>query len=318
MASAAAADAIANPYAILSLWFIQWKLLLLAVIFISPGPGYDTSTTLLPDIAVAGPVTKLVRWDVLYFLASARRGYVYEQEWAFSYPFARLLAVLTPSRDGAPDSERLALTGIVLAHVCHYVSVLLLYALTSAVFGTDHHHHYRRLGPAHERSRLLPLLTAALHVLSPAGVFLSAPYIEPLFSVLNFAGFLVYVHALAADRAQRTGVRDAAFVVAGLLFALATAVRSNGLLSGLLFAYDAIENIWKMVMARKGGGVTTDTVRRLVSVFVGGSLIFIAFAVPQCIAYTLYCRGEDGPVRGWCHSAVPSIYGFVQRHYWYE
>jgi hypothetical protein len=86
-----------------------WKLLLLAVACASPGPGYDTSTSILFDRhgveahswvsgAVEHLTLRLTRWDALYFSTSSARGHLYEQEWAFSWFMARLTAILA---DGA-------------------------------------------------------------------------------------------------------------------------------------------------------------------------------------------------------------------------
>ena len=100
----------------LTIYFVLWKVFLLLVIILTPGPGYDTSTTLLgaaqglefqgdkeQDASVSAVVgstvlpsfaRKLVRWDSIYFVNIAERGYLFEQEWAFGYP--NLLRMLTP------------------------------------------------------------------------------------------------------------------------------------------------------------------------------------------------------------------------------
>ena len=94
-----------HPRKFLVLSFITWKLILLCIAFTSPGPGYDTSTVLLHsdlDLAQAKPgsgsepaprLTSLVRWDAIYFSQLARRGYLWEQEWAFGWGFSNLVAV---------------------------------------------------------------------------------------------------------------------------------------------------------------------------------------------------------------------------------
>lgn len=84
--------------------FLAWKALLLLVACASPGPGYDSSTQLLLDQAGHGQnhglipslvkhvVLRLIRWDAVYFTKSSERGYAYEQEWAFSWAFTRVMA----------------------------------------------------------------------------------------------------------------------------------------------------------------------------------------------------------------------------------
>lgn len=78
------------PRHFLFMSFLAWKFLLsLVVIGSSLGSAYDTSTTLMqPHVSsfnesVFGLATKLTRWDAIFFIQSARRGYTFEQEWAF-------------------------------------------------------------------------------------------------------------------------------------------------------------------------------------------------------------------------------------------
>ncbi|KAI5287785.1 hypothetical protein KEM55_009272 [Ascosphaera atra] len=99
-----------NPITFLTAIFLLYKTLLLLITLLCPGPGYDTSTTLLPGslyqpppsrdghaLALTGllqPAFQFVRWDALYFLDIARRGYAFEQQWAFSYAHGRLMAAV--------------------------------------------------------------------------------------------------------------------------------------------------------------------------------------------------------------------------------
>ena len=80
-----------GPRTRLIAYLLVYKVLLLLVAVASPGPGYDTSTTLLhPERGVA---RKLVRWDAIYFTQIASRGYSFDQEWAFGWGFTHLIAV---------------------------------------------------------------------------------------------------------------------------------------------------------------------------------------------------------------------------------
>lgn len=70
--------------------FAACKAVLLAIaVGSNVGPAYDTSSTLIPPYAssprdpIQGLATSLTRWDAIYFVQVARRGYVFEQEWAF-------------------------------------------------------------------------------------------------------------------------------------------------------------------------------------------------------------------------------------------
>jgi hypothetical protein len=87
----------APPLAALLLVFVAWKLFLLAIAAGASvsGPLYDTSSSLLPEGSEgqADLVTRLTSWDALYFVQSARRGYWYEQEWAFASGFPYVVSV---------------------------------------------------------------------------------------------------------------------------------------------------------------------------------------------------------------------------------
>jgi GPI mannosyltransferase 2 len=77
-----------RPIQSLALIFLLWKVLLLAIALLSTlGPAYDTSAGLLYDDTGNTRLTKLVvrltSWDAIYYVEAARRGRVFEQEWAF-------------------------------------------------------------------------------------------------------------------------------------------------------------------------------------------------------------------------------------------
>lgn len=97
------------PVRTLILCFALWKVSLLLIAACSPGPGYDTSTSLLLSSlqsigknrlpsAVQYLIGKLVRWDAIYFVRASNRGYLYEQEWAFGWGFTRMIKFGTEGR----------------------------------------------------------------------------------------------------------------------------------------------------------------------------------------------------------------------------
>jgi phosphatidylinositol glycan class V len=89
----------------LVLVFSAWKALLFLLTAFCPGPGYDTSGLILADPSATRYANlelsnrfdrftlNLLRWDALYFVKAAERGVVFEQEWAFSPTFSRLMGV---------------------------------------------------------------------------------------------------------------------------------------------------------------------------------------------------------------------------------
>ena len=87
--------------------FVLWKALLLLIVWACPGPGYDTSTSLLQATNGHGrastpilhaPARNLVRWDAVYFIHIAQHGYRFEQEWAFGPGFPLLVDRLSRGR----------------------------------------------------------------------------------------------------------------------------------------------------------------------------------------------------------------------------
>ncbi|KAF2866932.1 GPI mannosyltransferase 2 [Massariosphaeria phaeospora] len=307
-----------NLVARLVVVFVAWKAALLLLAAFAPGPGYDTSGLILSSDSThrhadfqswALPsrlMLKLLRWDALYFVKAAQRGYHYEQEWAFSWANSRILHVAGQCL--GRYSTLLPLhhyvwAGIAVSHLCHLISVLILFRLLNVIMG-------------HQQHSPIPFIASILHILSPAALFLSAPYTEALFSMANFAGMLHYALARSTARASKTWsiYQDAYMLSSGALFGFATLIRSNGLLSGLIFLYDAaslIPRIWSMQISR-------HEARRLLVTCFAGLLIAVGFVAPQYLAYEQYCvTGSPSPhLRPWCHKSIPSVYSWVQSNYW--
>jgi phosphatidylinositol glycan class V len=186
-----------------------------------------------------------------------------------------------------------ALAGILVANTAHLLSALVLY----------------RLGLVVWRDQTLSFVAAILHIISPAGLFLSAPYAESSCALFTFAGYLFF--ALGCRAEQRPTSRDGYTVLAGILFGLATAFRSNGILNGIPFAWEVLRHLPRLHQR------PVDTVRRLLALGVGGVCVAAGSIVPQAVAYLRFCSGASGvDPRPWCQGYLPSIYTFVQQHYW--
>ncbi|EMC98360.1 glycosyltransferase family 76 protein [Baudoinia panamericana UAMH 10762] len=301
--------------------FAAWKAVLLIVALLSPGVGYDTSTRILFDqhaknhhlswvsSAIEYIVLRLTRWDAIYFASNASRGYVREQDWAFSW----LLSKCTSFFAGAllwplPVSSivKHAIAGICISHLSHALAVIVLYQLVYTITPS----------PSDQRKRQVAFTTACLHILSPAGIFLSAPYGESTFALFNFLGLLCYAIAVDARFSNYADAYqiDACWTLgAGIFFGLASMIRSNGLLSGLIFLWDAVlslPNLPQLLRIRD-----LEQLTRLLSTLTAGLILASCFAFPQYLAYTQYCTNTNAP-RPWCTATPPSIYTFVQSHYW--
>jgi phosphatidylinositol glycan class V len=191
--------------------------------------------------------------------------------------------------------------GIVISNVCHLLSVFALYHLLTVTVESPKKHQ-------------IAFLAAVLHVMTPASLFLSSPYAEAPFSLFNFTGMLLY--ALSRDRAhdlQPSLCEDAYKLGSGILFSFATLMRGNGLLSGLVFLYDVARYLPRVFPMR----LTVHDMRRIIVTCMAGGIVALGFIWPQYLAHREYChgyRGAGGP--SWCRNTIPSIYSWVQSHYW--
>ncbi|KAF2231220.1 glycosyltransferase family 76 protein [Viridothelium virens] len=301
-----------RPIASLTICFVLWKALLMAVARISPGFGYDTSSTLLLARDALGPdvggsfsplLMRLTRWDGIFYAKISERGYVYEQEWAFGWGFTRLLSLIAKACSSSCTTvEAHVWAGIVISHLSHFASVLVLHSLV------------QKLHPL-SVDKKTAFVAAVLHIVSPAGLFLSAPFSESLFSFLSFAGTWLFLHSTCNAQDQRKFSQDLFILVAGTLFGLATTVRSNGLFNGLMVAFEFIHESCELVQ-----DITSFPIwRRFISLGAAGILLAAGFVGPQAIAFFEICRSSphSSYPRTWCNgSFTPSIYTWVQKHYW--
>ena len=188
---------------------------------------------------------------------------------------------------------------VAIAHTAHLFSVLVLFSLTLAVFP--------RSQPG------FALTTAILQVISPAGIFLSAPFAESSCALLTFAGILLFTKSFSRTDDMESAGQDILLFLSGILFGIATTFRSNGIFNGLLLLEEASRTIFRLM-----NGFRVSTLRRLVLTGLGGLSVAAGFLLPQYIAYNEYCEHSSPQAsRPWCERTLPSIYTFVQDHYWY-
>ncbi len=327
-----------HPFRALMALFCGWKLLLLAIAAGScVGPTYDTSSGLLaaagaeasPRLPQPALATRLASWDAIYFVQIASRGYLFEQEWAFGAGLPVVVSLLSqgekgfsslrahlpaPLRLGSESLSRLltrvpsglvligwppsslspTVLAIIVSHLSHLLSALVLYRLGTLVW----------------RDGRLAFIAACLHILSPAGLFLSAPYTESSFSLFSFIGYYLFARGCLEDDTSVYG--GLLQLAAGVFFGLATVFRSNGILNGILFASEALRVLGNLVRRPQ-----FPTLTRLLFLGVGGVCVAAGSVVPQSVAYLRYCSGpSEAGLRPWCTRLVPSIYAFVQEHYW--
>ena len=250
----------------------------------------------------------------------AARGYTYEQEWAFGYGYTRVLGYIyrslgkVPFITGLSETEGIAMVGIVLSHVTHWWSVLLCYDVSKLVFAPA--------GTRESETERFAVLSAVFHILSPAGVFLSAPYAESLFAMLTFGGAFWYARARIRF-ARGEELMGAIWIFGcGLVFGFTTLMRGNGLLSGLTLVYELAMCLQELSrLCQKPGGLKNSLAKALLARLIVIGLSGVAMASiaswPQFVAYQDFCPGqEEGVRRPWCSAFIPSIFTFVQAENW--
>jgi phosphatidylinositol glycan class V len=207
---------------------------------------------------------------------------------------------------------------IILAILSHLLSVFVLYYLALAL----------PLGKKQNVSSFA-FVAATLHIVSPAGLFLSAPYGESTFSLLNFLGQLFYVSSYSNTSTSYGIKNDILLVLAGICFGFSATVRGNGLLSGIPLLYDAC--LWAgLILDRAGVPIINNKIvpaifrdaiadfrsRRMPATIIAGLLVAIGFATPQYVAWGDYCSTGVANKRPWCDKIPPSIFSWVQSEYW--
>ncbi|KJX99364.1 gpi mannosyltransferase 2 like protein [Zymoseptoria brevis] len=314
-------DATTTSRARLVIYFLIWKAALLLVACASPGPGYDTSTQLFfaqnaePSASSPGLLAqvlqhvaiKLTRWDAIYFTSASVNGLVYEQQWAFSPTFARITSLLAGAFPSSLCTSTTChgLSAILISHVSHLIAVLVLHSLVLSILPFT-----SKPGRAHR----IAFTTACLHILSPAGLFLSAAYGESTFAFLNFSGMLAYALSTTTDTPKSRTTSSLYTLLSGTLFALATLIRSNGLFSGLILLWDALTLTTSLLTSPSS---CLTRIPRLATTILSGTLIALAYTLPQYFAYLEFCSNNPPTeLRPWCTNTLPSIYSFVQSHYW--
>jgi phosphatidylinositol glycan class V len=236
-------------------------LLLLARLF----PPFDAATSHL-----------LLRWDALHFIHIARRGYVYEHEWAFlpGIHFVLSLSLLAPT----------------------LLSLLIAYDASFTMYRLSLHH----LG-----SPALARLAAILSLLpsSPVTLFL-APYSEPFFTYLSYKGMLYcaesrYFAAAGAFTLAAT-FRSNGFLLSGFII--------WGLLVQPFLQRKPVRAFRFLFSPCRHSQIHPSRTILL------SALPFVPFIAHNYAAYLAFCSAADAPQ--WCAHRLPLIYPFVQSRYW--
>lgn len=88
-------------------------------------------------------------------------------------------------------------------------------------------------------------------------------------------------------------------ILSALSLALATGVRSNGIIAIGFYLFDLIQ-----------------TRRSVLRTLIKSGIVLMPYILFQAYGYSLYCVDE---VRSpWCKAKIPHLYNYVQKAYWYQ
>ncbi|OXG37989.1 GPI mannosyltransferase 2 [Cryptococcus neoformans Gb118] len=245
-------------------------------------PLFDTS----PSLLLPSPPPAL-RWDAIHFSSIAYIGYEYEQQVAFQPGW---LAVMRLAGEGvrfiraAPVVELndVILGGTIVANFAFVAATLVLYKLTERIFNPT-----------------FAFLTSLLYLLPPTATP-SAPYTEPIYSLLTFSG----IYLLSIKRQM---------VLAGLCFAGATTVRSTGIFNSITLMCFSVFGDAHIL------DLDVSKIRKMWKPFLPAFLAVAPFLMFQHYSETVFCTRESkltSTARPWCSNSPPISYGFVQKLYW--
>lgn len=252
----------------------------------TPSPVVNSALRKLSAWYLDSVLDKLVVWDSVYFSDLFAHGIRYEHQYVFCPLWWRLVRLI-PVPHACEFYGRLAVATLV-ANACHFLAAVALFHYTLHVFQNA-----RLFSPVR-------LATAALvlFVLSPAAMFLTAPYSEAPAALCSFLCLLFREKAFSL-RFGSFRFHPRLYLLSGVAAAAAFGLRANCLLLGLVYVYD-------LVFQRK-------RVCAMWPVF-SGLVLGLAFLSAQVYNYYAICSGT---ARGeWCTLPLPSLYAYAQSHYW--
>lgn len=147
-------------------------------------------------------------------------------------------------------------------------------------------------------------MTFLLFLATPANIFMSSIYTESFFTLFVFSGIFFFQKK---EKWKST-----------LCFVCASLVRSNGFTYSIFFAIEWLLNVWRGFGKRSLFYFTKKSFLQLTfHTCIQIVVIFSPYFLFQSYATLLYCNQKQGkPI--WCETSLPSVYQFVQKHYWYR
>lgn len=235
-------------------------------------------------------------WDSEYYIFIAQHGYPFLQSMAFFplYPSLMWLVgrtLLWPLSFLLTDRSLFLVAGT-LVNLCVFpLSAVALYLLTLSV----------------SSSQRYSLVTVLLFCINPASVFMSAVYTETLFSFFTFVAlcFLTQRYCWSAS----------------ILFSLASATRSNGIVLAGFIGYYHLRRLYQnMSISRRVSLASLISLSQTTLICVMQCLVVVLpFLLFEGYSYLKFCHlpasgGQE--VWEWCHWSLPLSYSYIQQHYW--
>lgn len=260
---------------------------------LSSGTCDAMDSRLISETAWGGQyqLVQFIKWDAVFFENVSRCGYTFEQFLAFFPGFPAILNMLArkclPCFDYATAA---VLCGLFFNIFCCVCSCALFFSLSKHVL---------------KDSRLAAASTL-LYCFTPASVFHTALYTEPLFGLLTLLG----LYLLHCKRWP---------LVAAVAFAASSGVRSNGMLNAGFLLHEGGRALLACRSSGKRGNreVWASAVAIVAQTASAVALTLLPYIAFQLYAYSVFCKGAYATEpRPWCASWPPFAYGFVQKHYW--
>ena len=232
-------------------------------------------------------------WDSEYYLYIAQHGYTFLQSMAFFplYPMLIWLVgrvALFPLSFLLADRSLFLIAGS-LVNLCVFpLAAVALYLLT--LFITN--------------NQGFSIMTIVLFCVNPASVFMSTVYTETIYAFCTFSGLcLLTLHYSWS---------------ASLLFSLASATRSNGIILVGFIAFYHLHQIYMFLHVSKSN-LPSVILKTLFFCALQCVVVVFLFILFQGYSYWKYCSipaSSDEKVYEWCHWTLPMSYPYIQEHYW--
>ena len=270
---------------------------------------YDSSAVINNKSTFEDVVVKtfsgMAKWDSVYFLEIAERGYLYEQYMAFFplYPLILRVTVIALCRLLAVHHKYqciLLVSSWMINLLCFTLAAVLMYKLTLTVF----------------RNRQMAIVSSVLFCVNPATIFMSSAYSESLFACVQFSA-LYFLESGGS----------ASYLRASLLFCMGSATRANGIVSAGFITHSILNQFLNTVYLKTKRPINyksnsfffcflSQTAETFTKLLMYNSIVISPFVLFQFYGYSTYCNHNQNGQSPWCSKTYLMPYSYIQSHYW--